>query len=127
MENVELKMDDRVTPELMKARTKRFAVSVIRFCTKVPSREEVRIIARQLMRSATSVGANYRAAQRGRSKKEFIAKMGIVVEEADECQYWLELLDELSVGEDDKRAELHREATELVAITASALKSARKK
>lgn len=119
-------MTERVTSESMKLRTKLFAVAAVRFCAKLPNREEVRIIARQLMRSATSVGANYRAAQRGRSKKEFIAKMGIVVEEADECQYWLELLDELNVGTSDQRTNLHQEATELVAITVAALKSARK-
>ena len=125
MEDVKRKMDGRVTPELMKTRTKQFALAVVRFCSDLPNREDIRIISRQLMRSATSVGANYRASQRGRSKKEFIAKMGIVVEEADECQYWLELLEELDAGDRGRRDALLKEASELVAITVSVLKSSR--
>lgn len=114
-----------MTPVQMKARTKRFAVAVIRFCVQLPKTEEGRLIARQLMRAGTSVGANYRAAQRGRSKAEFAAKLGIVIEEADECGYWLELLEELSVGEPEARDHLKAEAEELVRIVVAAVKSAR--
>lgn len=104
----------------MKARTKRFALDVIRFCQTLPNTEEHRIIKRQLMRSATSVGANYRAAQRGRSRAELIAKLGIVIEEADESGYWLELLDELGGGHTSARSALLQEADELTAITVAA-------
>ncbi len=74
------------------------------------------MIKRQLLRSATSVGANYRAACRAQSKRDFLAKMSIVEEEADESQYWLELLNELSVGNSVHLNALPQEAGELVAI-----------
>jgi four helix bundle protein len=113
-----------MTSAQMMTRTRRFAVDVIRFCMSLPKTEEGRIIARQLMRSASSVGANYRAAQRGRSKSEFIAKLGIVIEEADETPYWLEVLADLERGDADERQRLHHEADELVRIVVSAVKSA---
>src|SRR5690606_9826850 len=113
-----------MTSVRMMTRTRRFAVDFIRFCTSLPKTEECRIIARQLMRSASSVGANYRAAQRGRSKSEFIAKLGIVIEEADEALYWLEVLSDLERGDADERERPHREADELVRIAVSAVKSA---
>ena len=78
----------------LKQRTKDYALAVIRLGVTLPKSEVGRVIGRQLLRSGTSVGANTRAAFRGRSKKEFIAKLGIVIEEADESLYWLELLTE---------------------------------
>ena len=78
------------------------------------------------MRAATSVGANYRAAQRGRSRADFIAKLGIVEEEADECLYWLELLGALGLADDAVRIDLHREADELLAIIVASNKAARR-
>src|SRR5438034_8907616 len=76
----------------LKLRTKRFALDVIRFVESLPSDETSRILGRQLLRSGTSVGANYRAARRAKSSADFISKMGNVEEEADESAYWLELL-----------------------------------
>lgn len=110
----------RVTRAGMEARTKRFVLDVIRFCRTLPATEEHRIIKRQLLRSATSVGANYRASQRGRSRAELIAKLGIVIEEADESGYWLELL--LDLGDINERHAhaLRQEADELTAITVAA-------
>jgi four helix bundle protein len=114
-----------MTREEMTARTKRFAVDVLRYCSRLPGSEEARIISRQLMQSATSAGANYRAAQRGRSRSEFVVKLGIVEAAADESLYWLELLDELDAGHADERQRLHREATELLRIVVAARKSAK--
>src|SRR5437667_11200575 len=98
-----------------------FALRVIRAYRGLPSSDEARVIGRQLLRSATSVGANYRAACRARSPAEFIAKLGIVLEEADEAVYWLEtgILDH-------KRLEpLLREANELTSIFVSSLRTAK--
>ncbi len=97
-------------------RTKTFALQVISFCCGLPRKTELDVIKRQLLRSATSVGANYRAACRAQSKRDFLAKMSIVEEEADESQYWLELLNELSVGNSVHLNALSQEAGELVAI-----------
>jgi four helix bundle protein len=107
------------------ARTRSFALSVIRYSARLPRKMETQIIARQLMRSATSVGANYRAACRAKSRPDFIAKMSIVEEEADESLYWLDLLGELSPRPDDSLLCLKREASELVAIAVASKKTAR--
>ncbi|MFQ5637494.1 MAG: four helix bundle protein, partial [bacterium] len=77
--------------EMMKRRTKDFAKQVIRFCRTLPENREGRLIGNQLFRSGTSVAANYRAACRARSKRDFISKMGIVEEEADESFFWFEV------------------------------------
>jgi four helix bundle protein len=114
-----------MTREEMRSRTQRFAVEVIRFGVGLPKSEEGRIISRQWMRAATSVGANCRAAQRGRSRGEFVAKLGIVEEEADETLYWLELLGELRAGQDAARQGLHGEATEPLRIVIAAKKGTR--
>jgi four helix bundle protein len=77
---------------VLKERTKQFALRIIRLVNALPSNFVADVLGKRLLRAGTSVGANYRAARRGRSKAKFIAKLGIVVEEADECGYWLELL-----------------------------------
>jgi four helix bundle protein len=74
----------------LQIRTKQFALLVIKFCEILPKDEAARILGRQLLRSGTSVGANYRAACRAKSKSDFISKMGTVLEEADESAYWIE-------------------------------------
>ncbi|MGZ5436425.1 MAG: four helix bundle protein [Pyrinomonadaceae bacterium] len=78
--------------EELKKRTKQFAIRIVKLFRSLPRSEEPRIIGRQMLRSGTSVAANYRAVCRSRSKAEFIAKVGVVVEEADETVLWLELL-----------------------------------
>ncbi len=83
------------------------------------------MIGLQLLRAGTSVGANYRAACRARSRKEFIAKMGIVEEEGDECQFWLDLLRERGIAESERISSLHREAGQIVAMTVSSIRTAR--
>ena len=89
--NAEQQCKSPVPPDL-KQRTKQFAVDVVRFVQKLPRQQPIDVLGRQLLRSGTSVAANYRAARRARSRKEFLAKMGIVEEEADESSFWLELL-----------------------------------
>ena len=107
------------------ARTRRFALSVIRYSAHLPRKMETQIIVRQLMRSAMSVGANYRAACRARSRPDFIAKMSIVEEEADESLYWLDLLGELLPRPNANISVLKQEASELVAIAVSSKKTAK--
>jgi len=111
----------------LKNRTKRFAVEVIRIVDKLPRSISSEVIARQLVKAATSVGANYRAASRGRSSAEFIAKLQIVLEEVDESMYWLELMLELGMLDSKALQNLIREADELTAIFVTALKTARSK
>jgi four helix bundle protein len=106
-------------------RTKRFAINVIRFCENIPSTTAHRVIVKQLIRSASSVGANYRATQRARSKIDFIAKLGIVEEEADESLYWLELLEALGMNGNDGLERLKNEADQLVSIIVSSKKKLR--
>ncbi len=111
----------------LKNRTKQFAIRVVRMFRSLPKTEEARIIGKQVLRSGTSVAANYRAACRARSKAEFIAKLGIVVEEADETVFWLELLIETDVVKHDRMDNLLLEANELLAIFAASQYTARKK
>ena len=109
----------------LKKRTKEFAKSVIYLCRQLPDTREGRLIGNQLFRSGTSVAANYRAASRARSKADFISKMGIVLEEADESLYWLEILAEIRILTPETLAPLMKEADELVAIFVSSLKIAK--
>jgi four helix bundle protein len=88
----------------------------MRLTTSLPNTREANVISRQLIRSGTSVGANYRAACRARSRADFISKIGVVEEEADETLYWLELLLAAKIGERKRAEELLGEASELVAI-----------
>ena len=107
----------------LKQRTKKFAKAIINLCRILPNNREGRLIGDQLFRSGTSVAANYRAACRGRSKAEFISKLAIVVEEADEAQFWLELIKEMNVSNDQTVIELIKEADELVAIFVASIKT----
>src|SRR5262245_61883543 len=98
-------------------RTKKFAVSIVRLCHSLPCEWDVRELGKQLLRSGTSVAANYRACSRARSDKEFCSKMGTVVEESDESQLWIELLPEAQPSiEPTMHKDLLKEATELTAI-----------
>ena len=109
----------------LKRRTKQFGLRVIRLVETLPNTTTARTIGNQLLRSGMSVGANYRAACRGRSKADFIAKAGISLEEADECMYWMELLQEAGILSVDKLKDLMKEADELVAIFTASIKTAR--
>ena len=108
----------------MIARTKRFALRIMKLVGALPKSIQGRAIASQLMRSGTSVAANYRAACRSRSKAEFIAKLGTVEEEADETAFWLELIIEGSLLTAAQVQPLLVEAGEIVAITAASKKTA---
>ena len=100
----------------LELRTKRFALAVIKFTSSLPSTRELEILARQLVRAATSIGANYREANRGVSRADFANKIGTVQKEASETQYWIELLVEAGIGPRDSAQDLHKEASELLAI-----------
>ena len=108
-------------------RTKSFAIQALRLCADLPAGAETGLIKRQLARAATSVGANYRSARRAKSRRDFIAKLSIVEEEADECLYWLDLLPTLGVSPSAALQSLSREADELVAIVVASKKTARTK
>jgi four helix bundle protein len=98
------------------ARTKGFSLRILKLVDRLPQTMSGRAIGNQLVRCGTSVGANYRAACRSRSRAEFAAKLGVVAEEADETVYWLELLRDANVLSKEKLSELLREANELTAI-----------
>jgi four helix bundle protein len=110
----------------LQIRTKRFALQVIKFCEAPPKNETSRILTRQLLRSGTSVGANYRAACLAKSKHTFISKMGDVLEEADESGYWTELLVDSGKVDQQIAAPLVVEAKELVAIAISSINTAKR-
>jgi four helix bundle protein len=112
--------------ENLKRRTKQFALAVIKFVEALPKDETSRVIGRQLLRSGTSVGANYRSACRAKSTPDFISKLGNVEEEADESGYWLELLVEAEKVTQLKAESLIGEASELVAISVSSINTSRK-
>ena len=112
--------------EELKRRTKAFAIRIVKLFRSLPKTEEARIIGRQVLRSGTSVAANYRAVCRARSKAEFISKIGIVVEEADETVFWLEMLVETNIVSAKKMDELLKEANELLAIFAASQRTAKR-
>lgn len=115
-----------MTPEALKKRTKQFALRIMKLVDALPNTIAGRAIANQLVRAGTSVGANYRAACRGRSKAEFTSKLGTVIEEADECEYWLELIMDGSLLPRDRVVPLHQEAHELAAIFVASVNTTRK-
>ena len=112
---------DTVPPRDLLERTRRFALAILRFARRAPSTQEAQEAVGQLRRSANSVRSNYRAARKGRSRREFQAKLHIAFEEADECVDWLEYLKDGNIYED---AALLQEAKELAAILAAAIRTA---
>ena len=111
-------MENEQSKEL-KRRTKRFSIEIIKVCRLLPQKQEAWVIGKQLIRAGTSVGANYRAVCRARSKAEFISKMGVVVEEADESAFWLEIIEEAGLLTKEAVNEPLAEANELLAIFAA--------
>jgi four helix bundle protein len=120
-------MEETMNPEAMKSKTKAFTLNIISLVSGLPETRIFRVIGNQILRSGTSVGANYRSACRARSKPDFISKMGIVLEEADETAYWLELLTEAKLVPYDTVAGSIKEANEIVAMSVSSIKTARRK
>jgi four helix bundle protein len=114
-----------MTPDELKKRTKQFGLRVIKLVEALPKTQITAVIGRQLVRCATSIGANYRSACRGKSKADFIAKLAIAEEEADESAYWLEMLTEAKIVKPSSVTELLREADELTAILTSSRKTAK--
>src|SRR6266481_3104203 len=109
----------------LKTRTKAFALRVIRMSQALPKTREANVITNQILRSATSMAANYRAAGRARSKAEFLSKLGIVIEETDETVFWIELLEESGIVIPAKLRELHAEADQLLSIFSASRKTAK--
>jgi len=111
----------------LKERIKRFALDIIKLVEKLPKGRIADILGRQLLAAGTSVGANYRAASRVGSSPDFISKMGIVEEEADESIYWIELLIDCGPIREDDISHLLNEANQILAMTVSSIKTARRK
>jgi four helix bundle protein len=109
----------------LKERTKKFALKTINLVQALPKGRISDVLGRQLLRSGTSVGANYRAACRARSSADFISKMGIVEEEIDESLYWIELLETSGLVSHEKVTDLLNEANQLTAITVASIKTAK--
>ena len=109
-------MKDEKSGQDLRVRTKRFAIRIIKLYGSLPKRTEVQVIGKQILKSGTSVGANYREAYRARSDAEFISKLGICLQELDETAYWLELLEEAEIIKPTLLTDLHDETNQLIAI-----------
>jgi four helix bundle protein len=110
----------------LKPRTKQFALRAVRLVESLPKNLAAQVIGKQLLRSALSVGANYRSAKRARSNAEFISKMGIVEEEADESRYWLEMLVDAGLISKERLQPLIAETNEITAMVVASIRTARK-
>jgi four helix bundle protein len=117
----------RMNEQEMKARTKAFALRVIRLVEALPASRTSDVIGRQLLRAGTSVGANYRAVRRAKSKADFLNKLTIVEEESDESAYWMELLADSGVVKPKRLEELLKEANEITAIVVATARTTRRK
>jgi four helix bundle protein len=115
-----------MTTQELKQRTFDFGVRVVHAVEALPKSETARILGRQLLRAGTSVGANYRAAARARSRADFVAKLGIVEEERDESSYWMEMIIALKGLKRSRLTSLLTEANELLAIVVASIKTARR-
>ena len=115
----------KMNTDEMKERTRAFALRIIHLVETLPRTRTADVIGKQLLRCGTSVGANYRASCRARSQADFVAKMGIVEEEADETIYWIELLVESDLMKKERVVNLLDEANQIVAIVVSSIRTAR--
>ncbi len=114
-----------MTEKEFKERTKRYALRVIRLVERLPRNQSISVIGRQLLKSSTSVAANYRSACRARSRAEVISKLSIVAEEADESLFWMEFLIETEILPQGKLYDLMREGDELLTMTGASIKTLR--
>lgn len=112
--------------EKLKKRTKEFAIRIVKLYRALPNTGEAKVIGNQFLRSGTAIAANYRASCRARSIAEFIAKIGVVVEEADETVFWLEMLVDCKIFSESKMKDLMQEGNELLAIFAASQTTAKK-
>jgi four helix bundle protein len=118
--------DEAEPPFDLRERTKAFALRIIRMFAALPKTDEARVLGKQVLRSGTSVGANFREAHRARSKAEFIAKVGDCLKELDETSYWLELLSESGIVPTSKLTSLQDECHQLLAILTTISKNAKR-
>ena len=109
-------MNDEIPPFELRERTKLFGLRIVKMFVALPKSDEAQVLGKQVLRSGTSVGANYREAHRSRSKAEFISKVGDCLKELDETAYWLELLTESGIVKPTKIAALQDETNQLLAI-----------
>lgn len=109
--------------KMFKARTKKLAAAIIKQMDNLPHSRAVDVVARQVIRSGTSIGANYRAACRAKSAPDMINKMKIVEEEADETEYWLEILVEAGLAPEEQIVNIHKETDEILAMTVASLRN----
>jgi len=116
-----------MTPEVLRARTKTFAVETVKFVRSMPKDEASRVMAKQLIRCTGSVGANYRSACLAKSPADMIAKLKIVEEEADECGFWFEVIQETETMPVEKTRGLHKESNEIFKIMAASIVTLKKK
>ena len=119
-------MSEQQAKEQPRNRTKQFALRIMRLVDALPRRRSAEVIGNQLLRAATSVGANYRSARRARSPAEFCAKLGIVEEEADESQYWLELIGEGGLMNVKRLQALMNEVDQIAAMVVASIRTARR-
>lgn len=110
----------------LKDRTKQFAIDCWRFCSSIPNSREYNAYVNQLIRSSSSVGANYRSAQRAKSSADFINKLKIVEEEADESMYFLELFIEILENKADQAKKLHSECNEIISIVVASINTTKR-
>ena len=113
------------SPEELRQRTKQFALRIIKVFRALPKTEEARVLGKQALRSGTAVAANYRSACRARSRAEFVSKIGITVEEADEAAFWLEMLIDAYIVKRARLEDLLAEANELVRVFAATRSTAK--
>ena len=116
-----------MNPEELKIRTRAFALRVIRLAQSLPDSPTARVIRNQILRCGSSVGANYRAACRAKSKPDFVSKMGTVEEEADETIYWMELLVDTGIVNRRRVADLMSEADQILSIVIASIKTAKRR
>jgi four helix bundle protein len=121
----ELQKENSMDEKTFKDRTKKLAVAIIKQVDKLPRSLAADVIARQLIRSGTSIGANYRAACRAKSISDMINKMKIVEEESDETEYWLEILTDVGLAPQDQVADIYKETDEVLAMTIASIKTIR--
>jgi four helix bundle protein len=111
--------------QTLKARTRKLAVAIIKRMDKLPNSRAADVIARQIIRSGTSIGANYRAACRAKSTPDMVNKMKIVKEESDETMYWIEILAEAGLVPQEQVEDIYKETNEILAMTVASLKTLR--
>ena len=114
-------------PDDLRLRTKTFATDIVQFCRRLPTSAEAMLVRRQLLRAATGVAANYRAACRPRSDADFVAKLGMAIEECDEAALWLEVARDVQRVTDGQRRQLRLEADELTRILAASRETVRRR